>query len=253
MFKNYLLSIFRNLKRDRLYSLINLAGLSIGLSCFLFIAIFVYEESRYDDFHQHADRLYRIITEITNEEGAKVMTANTYAPLAPLLESGFPGVEAAVRYFPFSGVIKQPPSGEPVQEEAIFFADSLFFELFSFTFREGDPAPALQQPDAVVLTASAARRHFGESRPIGRVLELEGKKTLTVTAVIEDVPELSSLQFDMVVAMPALEEIMGEWVFKSGKSWLPSVPSNTPSSTRPSRPCTERNRGWPICSACSPE
>ncbi len=219
MFKNYLLSIFRNLKRDRLYSLINLAGLSIGLSCFLYTAIFIYEESRYDDFHQQADRLYRVITEMTNEEGATVMAANTYSPLAPLLESGFPGVESAVRYFPYSGVLENPANGEFFQEDAIFFADSLFFELFSFSFQEGNPATALRQPDAVVLTEPAAQRLFGDSRPIGQLLELENKKTLIVTAVIEETPELSSLQFDIVVAMPALAEVMGEWVFNTGKSW----------------------------------
>jgi len=219
MLKNYLLSIYRNLKRDRLYSLINLAGLSIGLSCFLFIAIFVYEESRYDAFHREADRLYRVITEMTNEEGATLMAANTYSPVGPLLESGFPGVEAAVRYFPYSGVVEHPAKGEIFHEDAIFFADSLFFTFFSFPFQEGDPVMALQRPDAVVLTASAARRYFGESPPVGQSLELDNKKMLTVTAVIEDVPELSSLQFDMIVAMPALAEVMGEWVFNSDKSW----------------------------------
>ena len=213
MLKNYFKIAARNFKKQTGYTIINVAGLAVGIACCLLIGLYVRHEWRYDRFHTKADRLYRLTYE--NRLGTDLPPAAAYeyqawgsAAIAPLLEADFPEVEHAVR---LSGrhQILLTRGDKSFQEGRYFFADSAFFEVFGFPLLQGDPATALARPGSVVLAERAARRHFGEENPLGQTLYLrsgEVEDELIVTGVMADVPANSHLDFDILFSMNTFEQ-----------------------------------------------
>ena len=193
----------------------NIFGLAIGIAACIIILLYVNEEWSYDAFHENADSIYRFTTYETEDEGTVRHLANTYGPLAPLLETAFPEIEHTCRYFPKNLSVKNPQNNLLFQEDRFFFADSVFFELFSFHFKQGIVSTALVQPNSVVLTQSTARRYFGDENPIGKSLILENAIDVRVTGVLEDIPSNSSLQFDFIASMPAVQKVVGNWALNS--------------------------------------
>ncbi|HMB92229.1 MAG TPA: ABC transporter permease, partial [Rhodothermales bacterium] len=209
MLINYLKIALRTLSKQVGYTLLNVTGLAVGIACCLLIGLYVRHEWSYDRFHEKADRLYRLTYE--NRIGADLppATPEEYkawgsAAIAPLLAADFPEVEQAVR---LSGRHKILLSqGEHAfQEEHYFYADSTFFEVFSFPLLEGNPATALVQPNSIVLTETAAQRYFGDQEAFGQTLRLEDEIPLTVTGVMADVPANSHLEFDILLSMSTFE------------------------------------------------
>ncbi len=219
MLRNYFQFASRQLLKARNYAVINIFGLAVGIAACLIILLYINEEWSYDAFHEDADAIYRITTLETEDEGVVRHLANAYPPLAPLLASTFPEMEQVCRYFPKNLSVKNPATNLINQEEHFFFADSVFFEMFSFQFEQGRPSTALDQPNAVVLTQSTARRYFKDQNPIGKSLLLEGNIDVKVTGVIQDIPANSSLQFDFVAAMPSVRKVIGDWVLHPQHSW----------------------------------
>lgn len=218
MLKKYLQFTTRQLFNAKNYALINIFGLAVGIAACLIIFLYINEEWSYDSFHKESDQIYRFTT-IENEDGTLRHLANAYPPLAPLLSATFPEMEQVCRYFPNNISVKNPENNLLNQESHFFFADSVFFELFSFNFEQGQPATALDQPNGVVLTRSTAERYFSNQNPIGKSLLLEGNISVEVTGVIEDIPANSSLQFDFVAAMPTVRKVMGDWALHPQHSW----------------------------------
>lgn len=219
MLKKYLQYTARQLLNAKNYAVINIFGLAVGIAACLIILLYINEEWSFDTFHEEADSIYRVTTDETEDDGIVRHLANAYPPLAPLLASTYPEIEQACRYFPSNLSVKNPENNTLHQESQFFFADSVFFELFSFQFEQGVAETALDQPNAVVLTRSTARRYFKDEDPMGKSLLLEGGIDVKVTGVIEDIPSNSSLQFDFLAAMPIVRKVMGDWALHPQHSW----------------------------------
>ena len=210
MLKNYLTIAFRNLLKYKVYTFINLLGLAVGLACVLVIIAYVKLEFSYDQFHAHKDRIYRVAAYVSFLDGDEVRTAATYAPLASWLEGNFASIEKLARVFPYPTLVYTDPASK-FKEDYFAFADSTFFEIFTFEPVAGELSMALDRPFSVVITQKIAHRFFGNINPIGEALTFEddnGKHTFTVTAVIEDMPQHSHFSFDYVASFSSLPTVM---------------------------------------------
>jgi putative ABC transport system permease protein len=207
MLKHHLLVALRQVAGQRLHTLINVAGLSVGLACFILIGLFVAHEWSYDRQWAQSERIYRLSRDFYGTaQSTEARLAGMPGTAAPLLAETFPEIEKAARIFCCGGVAKAP-DGEAFMERGYAMADPELFAIFDFEWLRGEPSTALGGPYDVVLTASAARRHFGERDPVGETLLLGGGagewESLRVTGVIADLPENTALDFDMLQSMAA--------------------------------------------------
>jgi putative ABC transport system permease protein len=204
MIKNYLKTALRNLKRQPGFSLINIVGLSIGMACFILIALVVRQELHVDRFHERADRIFRI-TRLDEFEGEVNRVAITPAPLAAALKQDFPDVEKAA-CFNYYGQVLLKYKDKMIKQDYVSFADSDFFQIFSYSFLSGIPASALSQPHSAVLTEDVAQKLFGEENPIGKILQIRNMPDVMVTAVIKNHRD-SHLHFSIVLPFSLYREI----------------------------------------------
>ena len=194
MFKNYLKTAFRNLGKNKLYSGINIIGLTVGLAACLLIGVFISHELSYDKFNKNADRIVRATMEYKRAETVNT-TATTGTKVGPQFKRTFPAVEEYTRTFLSHGIIKY---GEKVfDEQRILFADDPFFKIFSFNLIDGSATSALDAPGKIVLTKSMARKYFGGENAINKTLSVFGKEMI-VSGVCEDAPQNSQIKFDFV-------------------------------------------------------
>src|SRR5688572_26960701 len=215
MIRSYLKIAFRSLKKNRVYSLINILGLVIGISFSCMLYVYVSHELSFDKFHAKSDRIFRILT-IDQRDPEKVRRYGiTAAPLGPELENNYPQVVDMVRLYRFVGQVVFELNDENFQERNWYATDANFFEVFDFKFLSGDKATALKKPFSLVLTKSMAKKYFGEKDPIGELIEKTSFGPVTVTGVIEDQPENSHLQFDLLFSTVRPD---GEWT-KYLNSW----------------------------------
>jgi len=194
MFKNYLKTAFRNLKRNKLYSSINVFGLAIGLASCLLIGVFIMNELSYDKFNVNANRIVRATMEYS-KAGTVSKTALTGTKPGPQFTRTFPVIENYVRTFIGHRVIKS--GSKSFDEPRVLYADTSFFKIFSFKIIEGNPATALDAPDKIVITQSTAKKYFGNENALGKTLTSNGKD-FSVSAVCEDAPQNSQIKFDFV-------------------------------------------------------
>ena len=213
MWKTYLTIALRQLAARRLYSIVNVAGLTVGLACFILIALFVRYETGHDAQWANADRIFRISRDVfPTASRTEAHPAGIAGPVAALLESDFPEIEAAARIEIGGGAVRSA-GGEPVLETKLGSADNALFRIFDFDWISGDPETALTRPSDIVLTESAARRHFGDADPVGRTLEIGGGAggwlPLEVVGVIEDLPPNTHLDFSMLSSLRSFMEEEG--------------------------------------------
>lgn len=198
MLKVILKSAYRNLMRNKFYSMINIVGLAIGITACILIMLYVQSELSYDTFHEKADRIYRVnLTGVFN--GDEINHPITCPPLAKAMQNEIPEVEEAVRLINQQPVIRH--NEDVFNENRWFFADANFFKIFSTTFIKGNPENALSQPNSVVLTESTAKRYFGEDNPIGQFITWENDRDYQVTGVIKDYPENSHIKPDFLASI----------------------------------------------------
>ncbi|HYG01347.1 MAG TPA: ABC transporter permease [Chryseosolibacter sp.] len=206
MIKNYLLIALRNIRKHFTYSMINIFGLGLGLATCMLLMTWVSHELSYDRFHENADRIYRSSLEM-NSNGQQIRTSVSPTALLPALK-GFPEITEGVRvYNPSSWnpyVVKK--DDKLFQEKRFYFADSTFFEVFSFPLTKGNPETALKDPNSVVLTKTAAKKYFGDEDPVGKTLRVNDTNEYTVTGLMNDVPANSFLQFDMIGSFSSLRQ-----------------------------------------------
>ena len=202
MFKNYLKIAVRSIKNQFSYSVLNVLGLAVGLICATFIFLYVQHELNYDEFHEHADRIYRADFTVEVEGGERTIAVAPTA-LLPTLVREFPEVVKGVRIFnsPSAGTVKR--EDHVFRENKFFYADSTFFDVFTYPLAYGNPETALVQPHSVVLTKGMARKYFSNENPMGRTLEYFGSD-YTVTGIFEDIPDNSYLNFDFVASFTSL-------------------------------------------------
>jgi len=219
MIQNYIKIAWRNLVRNKVSSIINIGGLAIGLACVLLIGMYVKDELGYDRFFKDANRIYRVNThEKTGND--EFVAGHTPPPVGAALMSNFPEVESYTRIFlPGDEVVHYLDNGQrhSLTEKSLLSVDSNFLQFFSYPLLAGDPKTCLNGPNYIVLTEKAAKKYFGDASPIGKNLVFdEYAKPFTVTAVLKDLPEQSSLQFDVLqsnVGMPPVKRFNWSWIW----------------------------------------
>ena len=185
MLRNYFKIAFRNLRKYRFYSLINITGLTVGITCFLFIFLYVRDESGFDTYHTNIDRLYRL--NFFAKLGDQVADlASSPKPAGPAFKAEVPEIEAFCRLRQ-RGSVTVRCENQVFKEEKTMFADSTVFSVFSFHLLEGDPRTALTAPNSVVLSRSTSEKYFGSDSPLGKSLKMDDQ-VCQVTGVMEDMP-----------------------------------------------------------------
>jgi len=209
MFKNYVKLAFRNLRKYKGYSFINLAGLAIGIACCILILLYVQDEFSFDRYAEEYDQIYRMVLDITAPDGEDISMARTPPPWAPALAQDYPEVENYVRFKTplVSWLVSNEGKDKKFHEKGFYFADETVFDFFDFKLLQGDPATALQDPLSLVLTESTARRYFGDEAPVGQILRLDNAYDLEVTGVMQDVPRNSHFDFDILASIHTLSSI----------------------------------------------
>src|ERR1700678_1553199 len=188
MIKNWLLTALRNLRKNPMSSSINILGLTVGLSSCLLIALFIRHELSYDDFEVNGPRIARVIMEYSSDGGGEARRDNfTSTKVAPTFKRVFPEVASAARMTEGERIVSY--KDKLFTETGFMFADSSFFDLFSFSLLKGDPHTALAGPKKVILTESTARKYFGHDDPMGKLLRIGTDTTdYLITGVMRDVP-----------------------------------------------------------------
>jgi putative ABC transport system permease protein len=207
MVKNLFLIALRNFKKDVGFSLLNIFGLTIGITFSLFLIFYIRDEFSYDRYNKKADRIYRIVSYI-KEKDKNTDWAITQGPLAATMQKDFPEVEDVVR---FNGrertLFKQ--GNNNYYETKIYYVDSNVFKVFTANFIEGDPATALIEPNSIVISKTIAEKYFGKHTPaVGKTLKTV-YDLYKVTAVIEDVPTNAHIRYDMLISMSTLKNNRG--------------------------------------------
>jgi putative ABC transport system permease protein len=200
MIKNYLKIAFRNLWRHRVFSFINILGLTVGMTAFFLIFLYVQFELGYDGSHTKGDRIYRVVSDIKTPTETLNASGPSWA-VGAHIQKEFPGeIAEAVRVNGSSLLIRR---GEvKFQEDNALFADSGFFRVFDFPLIKGNPQTALRDQLSIVLTETAAKKYFGKEDPMGKTVLLTGDgHNATVTGVMKDMPENSTIKADVLVSM----------------------------------------------------
>ncbi|MFK7847966.1 MAG: FtsX-like permease family protein [Rhodothermales bacterium] len=203
MIRNYAKIALRNLLKYKGYTFINVFGLALGLVTCLFILQFIQDERSYDQFHEKGERIHQI--GMRGVIGGQFMEiANSGTPMGPTLKQDYPEIEQFVRVKSMGRVLFERENTQ-FYEDAVYWADSTFFSVFSFPLLRGDEKTALAAPNTIVLTESAARKYFGTAvDPIGQTLRFENRADYEITGIVADVPAQSHLQFDILVSMESV-------------------------------------------------
>lgn len=213
MLKNYYKVAIRNILKYKLFSAINILGMTIGITSCLMIVLYVTHELSYDKFHPDADRIFQV--GLNGKIGGQdIRVANTCPPMAEALAADIPGVESATR---IAAMFGQPVvrNGEKIfSEEKVFYADSNFFEFFGYRLKEGDIKTVLKEPNTVVLTEMMAGKYFGDENPIGKLLVIGNEnKTFKVTGLAENSLTNSHFTYNILVSAVSTENLKrGIWL-----------------------------------------
>ncbi len=206
MFKNYFKTAFRNIARQKIFSFINIAGLALSLTAVWIISLYIADELSYDRYHKKADRIYRVASHGRWGE-EKFDITGTSALAAAAFKKDFPEVEDAVRIDPEGGGIITY-NDKSIKDDAIFFTDPSFFNVFTYHFIAGD-FNALKQPNSIVLTKTTAAKLFNDPvAALNQTIYLDKSPSL-VTGVIEDVPQNSHFTFNALRSLP--QDYGGDW------------------------------------------
>jgi putative ABC transport system permease protein len=204
MLRNYIKTALRNLLRNPVYALINIFGLSIGITCSLMIMIFIKHEISYDKFHGKKDHLYRMVFELTSPD-FEIASPQMTAPVAPDLAEEFPEVNHVTRITAYrQGFFTH--QNKAYKAENVLYADSSFFEMFSYKLLLGNPETVLKEPYSLVLNEETAHHIFGDENPVGKVLRWNNKDDLVITGVVQSPLVNSHLQFTSLISFTSLYE-----------------------------------------------
>ncbi|SKD09188.1 ABC-type antimicrobial peptide transport system, permease component [Chitinophaga ginsengisegetis] len=209
MFKNYCRHGWRNLLKNKLSTLINIGGLSIGLATGIIILLWINGEVSYDAFHQHKASIYQLMSN-SYHDGRWFTGDATPAPLAEKMKLGFPEIKYTTRQA-YGGQQLLSTGKKSIYQQSMY-ADPDYFNIFTFPAISGNPVTALQDPGAIILTESTAHRLFGDKDPIGSIIKHNNQHHLRVAAVIRDAPENSSIQFDVVLPFRLYELENADWI-----------------------------------------
>ena len=202
MFKNYFKIAWRNLRKNKLYSFVNIIGLTTGIVSCILIGLYIGHELSYDRFHKNADRIVRITMEYSNG-GTVGKYAQTGTKVGPQLKRTFPSVSSFARTFRFPRVITY--RDKVFDEKNFLYADSSFFGIFSFKLIKGNIATVLNAPHQLVITETMAKKYFGNDDPVGKTLLIANSDNYLVTGIAQDAPGNSQMHFDFVASFTSLD------------------------------------------------
>jgi len=194
MFKNYFKTAFRNLRRNKIYSFINISGLSIGLACAMLIMLYVKDEVSFDKFHKNVNNIYRVVSK-NKHNGTEYKDGNTGFLQGPRFKQNVSGIDRFVRVQSGSEDIK---IGNEIQAQDLLYVDSSFFSVFTFPLLSGNSKTCLIEPHSIVLSEDAAKKYFGTADAVGKLIMLKNDSVFIpykVTAVAKRCPQNSSIQF----------------------------------------------------------
>ena len=213
MLKNYFLSAIRAIARQKTFSLINIFGLGVGISVSLMLFLFIQHELGYDDFHENHDRLFRVVSKYTTNNGRIGESGIAFGSVVPEMKKDIPEVSHATRIYNAGGtdvVYDQ----KPYSGQGLLYVDHDFFELFSFSPQYGSKVdPLIFNQSGVVISQALATTLFGDEMPIGKSLKLDGE-AYEVLEVVK-VPERSHIQFDVLLSLEQIEDL-NDWAYHSG-------------------------------------
>ncbi|MFC1725153.1 ABC transporter permease [candidate division KSB1 bacterium] len=210
MLKNYFLIALRNIKKQKIYSFINITGLIVGMVCCILILLYVQYELSYDSFHQKANRIYRVSPTYHRPEGTVRYTR--ISPLAvPTLKQELPEIEDGVRFlrwpeqtFKYKNIM--------YNEESFAYVDEEVFNIFTIPLLKGDPGSALKNIYSIVLSETAAEKYFGKEEPVGKILNFNSSLDFKVTGVMKNMPKNSHFHFDLLASMKTYASIYGKYM-----------------------------------------
>ena len=200
--KNYLNVAVRNLLHQKIYTLINVLGLTIGLISCLIISMWVNYHLSFDGFHKNRDNIYRTILDVNIDGLSPMQHCGNLEWMGPTLKQDYPDVVNYLRLFKLNGSTPLRYQDNESAVYSFYYADKSFFEFFDFDFLYGNPQNVFAEPKSLILSQQLAQKIFGDENPVGKVLEIDEHSTCIVTGVLEKLPENSHLQFDMLVPFP---------------------------------------------------
>lgn len=218
MIKNQLLIFIRNFQRNRLFSLINLAGLSIGICASILIYLYVSFELRYDNFHDTGHNIYRVNQTFIWGDNVDEQFGSTGPGVGLALLAEIPDIKCMTRIHEPGEFRIKDKYGSKIKQTKVFAVDSTFLQIFNFELEEGLRESALESPNSLILTASTANKYFGEKNALGQMLELEldgQSNSYKITAIAKDIPNNSHIQFEMLMSMSSLPQVK-----KRSWSWI---------------------------------
>lgn len=203
MIKNYLKVAFRNLYRNKLYSLLNIVGLSIGIACCILIFFYVQNELSYDKYHKNSDSIYRITMNLAIQDRT-IQTATTTFAYGPILKDEFPEIVEICRFTTYGEKKVVQYMDTIFYEEKFLWADHTLFDVFSFELIKGNPKQALVDHNTIVITETIAKKYFGLEDPLGKNLRVNGDNLYMVTGVMKDIPQTSHFRPDFFASFASL-------------------------------------------------
>ncbi len=240
MLSHYFKILLRTTRKNKSYASINVAGLTIGMTAFALIGLYVLHERSYDDFHTKKDRIFRVRQDrYTHEQLTRQWTAGPWG-IGPDLKANFPEV---VRYVSMTrgGLLSTVLANGQIffKEDKVFYASGEFFRLFSYPLIKGVDSLVLRRPFTMVVSESLAKRYFGEENPIGKTLKNNGKEEYEITGVFKDIPENTHLKFDALLSFESLlkivgpveaEDLMSSWMWAGNYTYIELAPSTSQQS-----------------------
>ncbi len=229
MFKNYLKTAWRNMRRNKVNSFLNISGLAIAMACVIMIVMYVKDELSYDRFFAHADHLFQVNMTVADNGGPENTTGGNTAPaVGPALKDMYPEVESYARVYRPGDVIVRYDGKTKVEnyysEKNILAVDSNFLQVFNYQLSQGSAAACLQKPNSVVITEATAKKYFADENPIGKILLFDtDRKPFVVTAVLKNIPFNSSFQFDMLAPIstyPEVKKRSWNWGWLQVNTWI---------------------------------
>jgi putative ABC transport system permease protein len=201
--KTYYFKIaLRNILRNRLFSLVNIAGLAAGIAAFLLIFLFIRYENSYDTFYKNSDRIFRIRYERSSAEGESVKFASCCPAAAKRIKELYPEVEVVARIFRYRATVIF--GDKKFYEERMYFAEQQIFDVFDFKLIAGDRSKGISDANCAFISESYARKYFGDTDPLGKTINVDKEMSFVVTGIFSDIPENSHLKFDILLSWPNL-------------------------------------------------
>ncbi len=221
MIRNYFKIAWRNLWKNKTYSFINILGLTLGLVCFLLIALYVFDELTYDRFHKNALDIYRLVETKISSEGKESRVAAVAYKIAEQSPVEIPEVKMAARFRMFGRANVSGTVGASTFNESFTFANQDFLKLFDFKLLQGDRSTALKAPHSVLLTEDMAKKLYGVSSVVGRTLQTEWDSVpFTITGILQNFPVNSHISFNMLVSEATISD--REYLDFIGSDWSSS-------------------------------